>query len=124
MKLQIQSIRFDADISLVNYVQKKCNKLDTFFDRITDGVVYLRLEGRKGGENKEIEILLNLPDDQLIARERGRKFEEATDLAVDNLKRQLRKYKERFKIERDKVGALVNAKDNFGEPEFSEEAAG
>ena len=44
MKLDIQSIHFDADEKLLDFIQKKCDKLETFFDRITDGEVFLRLE--------------------------------------------------------------------------------
>ncbi|MFT4834797.1 MAG: putative sigma-54 modulation protein, partial [Flavobacteriaceae bacterium] len=39
MKLQMHSIHFDADQKLVEFVQQKANKLDTFFDRIIDGEV-------------------------------------------------------------------------------------
>ena len=37
MKLQVQSIHFDADQGLLDYIQAKCDKLDHFFDKIVDG---------------------------------------------------------------------------------------
>ena len=43
MKLKVHSIHFDADQKLVAYIQKKVNKLDTFYDRLVDGEVFLRL---------------------------------------------------------------------------------
>lgn len=98
MKLQIQSIHFDADQKLLDYIQEKCDKLDKFFDRITDGQVFLKLE--KDGDsksNKLVEIKLNLPGDILVVKEQGQKFEEATDLAVESMKRLVQKHKEKVR---------------------------
>ncbi|MCB9232592.1 MAG: ribosome-associated translation inhibitor RaiA [Bacteroidia bacterium] len=97
MKLQIQSIHFDADRKLLEYIQQKCDKLDTFFDRIVDGQVFLKAEKVALVENKVVEIKLNVPNDTLVATENGVKFEEAVDLATDNLKRQIKRYKERLR---------------------------
>lgn len=95
MKLQIQSIHFDADKKLLDFVQKKLNKLDTFYDRITGGDVYLRVEN-EDINNKSVHIKLFLPGTSLMAREQGSSFEEAVDLALENLKRQLKKQKEKM----------------------------
>lgn len=97
MKLQVQSIHFDADQKLLDYVQQKCDKLDTFFDRIQDGQVYLRLEKVGDPSLKKVEIKLNVPNDVLIASEEAYQFEEAIDLATENLKRSLKRYKERLR---------------------------
>ena len=97
MNIQIQSIHFDADQKLLDYVQKKCDKLDTFFDRIIDGQVYMRLVKVGDPSLKSVEIKLNVPGDTLVAKEEGMAFEEATDLATDNLKRQLKRYKEKLR---------------------------
>jgi putative sigma-54 modulation protein len=61
MKLQMHSIRFDADHKLINFIQKKADKLDKFFDRIIDGEVFMRLDKDNNMENKIIEIKLNIP---------------------------------------------------------------
>ncbi|MEM8969822.1 MAG: HPF/RaiA family ribosome-associated protein, partial [Bacteroidota bacterium] len=42
-----------------------------------------------------VEIKLNIPGNQLFAKEQSESFEAATDQAVDALRRQLRKYKEK-----------------------------
>ena len=44
MKLQMHSIRFDANQRLIDFIQKKADRLDKFFDRIIDGEVFMRLE--------------------------------------------------------------------------------
>lgn len=94
MKLQIQSIHFDADKKLLDFIQKKLDKLDTFHDRITGGDVYLKVENEE--PNKSVNIKLFLPGTSIMAKEQGNSFEEATDLAVETLKRQLKKQKEKL----------------------------
>ncbi|BDD03127.1 ribosome hibernation-promoting factor, HPF/YfiA family [Aureibacter tunicatorum] len=95
MKVQMHSIKFDADQKLIDFIQKKVDKLETFFDRIVDGEVYMRLDKNDNQGNKIIEILLNLPGSQLFAKEVAPTFEEATDRATDALRRQLKKHKEK-----------------------------
>ncbi|GAA0891764.1 ribosome-associated translation inhibitor RaiA [Fulvivirga kasyanovii] len=92
MKLQMHSIHFDADQKLIDFIQKKVDKLETFYDRVVDGEVFLRLNN-SGIENKTVEIKLNIPGGQLFAKEEAKSFEEATDLATEALRRQLRKFK-------------------------------
>ena len=92
MKLQVHSIHFDADIKLINFIQKKLNKLETFYDRTVDGEVFLRLNN-EGVENKTVEIKLRVPGSNLFAIEKARSFEAATDLAADALRVQLKKAK-------------------------------
>ena len=92
MKIKLQSIHFNADQKLVSYVQKKMDKLETFYDRAVDGEVFLRLNN-EGTENKTVEIKLNIPGTQLFAKEQSRTFEAATDEATEALKNQLAKFK-------------------------------
>ncbi|MGC3942943.1 MAG: ribosome-associated translation inhibitor RaiA [Chryseolinea sp.] len=92
MKVQVHSIHFDADVKLITFIQKKLDKLDTFYDRMVDGEVFLRLNN-EGKENKTVEIKLRVPGNNLFATEKARTFEEATDLATDALRAQLVKFK-------------------------------
>ena len=96
MKLQMHSIRFNADEKLLSFIQKKTDKLDKFFDRIIDGEVFMRLEKDNNMENKVIEIKLNIPKTQLFVKERGKSFEAASDLAVEALKKQIIKHKDKI----------------------------
>ena len=77
MKLQMHSIRFDADEKLLSFIQKKIDKLDKFFDRIIDGEVFMRLDKDNNMENKIIEIKLNIPKSQLFVKEHAKSCEEA-----------------------------------------------
>ncbi|MFY0600395.1 MAG: ribosome-associated translation inhibitor RaiA [Cyclobacteriaceae bacterium] len=96
MKLQMHSIHFDADYKLIEFIQKKANKLDTFYDRIIDGEVIMKVEGDEFKENKHLEIKLNIPGNQLFAKGKAKSFEAAADDAVEALRRQLKKHKEKM----------------------------
>jgi putative sigma-54 modulation protein len=98
MKLQIHSIRFDADEKLIDLIKKKLNKLETFYDRIIDGEVFLKIENDESRINKIIEIKLNIPGDQLFAKELARSFEIGADEATEALRRQIKKFKEKQMI--------------------------
>ncbi|HEU5146640.1 MAG TPA: ribosome-associated translation inhibitor RaiA [Chryseosolibacter sp.] len=96
MKLQVHSIHFDADQKLVKYIQKKVDKLETFYDRLVDGEVFLRLNN-EGTDNKTVEIKIRVPGGQIFAIEKARSFEAATDIATDALRMQLKKFKAKLR---------------------------
>lgn len=97
MKLQIQSIHFDADQKLLDFIQKKMDKLDTFFDRIVDGEVYLKVESNDQKGNKWVHVQLHLPNKtSLNVKEQAGSFEEAVDIAYESLARQLKKTKDKM----------------------------
>ena len=95
MKLQMHSIHFVADIKLISFIQKKADKLDTYFDQIIDGEVFMRLDKNNKSENKIVEIKLNVPGKQLFAKNQADSFEAAADEAIEGLRRQLKKFKEK-----------------------------
>ncbi len=95
MKLQIQSVKFDADKKLVEFVEHKMAKLDRFADRATGAEVILKLDKDDDQGNKVATVTLKIPGNDFVAERRARSFEEAVDLAVDALKRQIEKTKDR-----------------------------
>ncbi|HMT27772.1 MAG TPA: ribosome-associated translation inhibitor RaiA [Bacteroidia bacterium] len=97
MKIKVQSIHFTADQKLLKFVEEKVDKLFQFYDSIIDSEVYLRLDKSDNSENKIAEIKLNTPGKTLFAKEQCRTFEEATDVAVEALRRQITKHKEKLR---------------------------
>jgi len=95
MKVKMQSVHFDADEKLLSYIQKKLDKLSTFYDRITNGEVILKLDNDGHNNNKIVEFIFHIPGDKLFVKEKSVTFEAAADLAVESLKRQLKKYKQK-----------------------------
>ena len=83
MNIQIHSVRFDADTKLLKFIKSKVKKLLQYNDDIIGAEVFLRLNKAQDAENKITEI----------ARKKSKTFEEATDNAVDALKKQITKTK-------------------------------
>ena len=97
MKITIQSIHFDADAKLLAFIEHKLSRLTTYFDRISDADVYLKLEKDSAQDNKVVEIKLHVPGEVLIAKEKATTFEESTDLCLDKVKAQVKKFKEKIR---------------------------
>ncbi len=95
MNIQIHSVRFDADKKLIDFVHQKLDKLTQYGEDIVNAEVYLRLDKDMEKENKISEIKLDLSGKPLFARKQSKTFEEATDDAIDALKKQITKHKQK-----------------------------
>lgn len=93
MDIKVNSVNFTADQKLIAFVNEKVNKLQLFFDNIIVGEVFLKVDKDQEKENKLAEIKILLPGKELFAKKQCKTFEEATDLAVEALRRQVRKHK-------------------------------
>ena len=93
MNVQIQSVKFDADERLVEFIHAKMAKLERFAERSTGAEVILKLDKDREKGNKIATITLRMPGEELVADRQARSFEEAVDEAIDALKRQLAKGK-------------------------------
>ena len=98
MEIKINSVHFTADQKLMDFVNKKVIKLDTFFDGIINAEVTLKVLKPVIANNKISELKLSIPaNSHLFAKKQADTFEEATDLAIDAIKKQLGKYKKKLK---------------------------
>jgi putative sigma-54 modulation protein len=95
MKIHTEAVQFKADQKLHEFIEKKMEKLTTHFDRIINAEIKLRLENSGQVKDKVAEINLKVPGHNLFAKETTKTFEHSVDSAVDNLRRQLTKYKEK-----------------------------
>ncbi len=89
MNVQIQSVKFDADQKLIDFVEAKIAKLDRFAERSTGAEVILKLDKDHEKGNKVASINLRMPGDDCFAERRARTFEEAIDEVVAAIKKQL-----------------------------------
>lgn len=98
MDIRIQSIHFDADQKLEEFANRKVSKLETFYNRIVNAEVFLKLENDGSSiKDKIAEVRLNVPGSTLFATEKSKTFEESIDLATESLRRQVRRYKDKIK---------------------------
>jgi putative sigma-54 modulation protein len=97
VNLKISSVHFDADRKLIEFIQERVDKLSQYYDKIIDGEVILKLDNNHTSENKVAEIKLLVPGSDIFAKKQCKSFEEATDTAVEALRRQLKKHKEKLR---------------------------
>ncbi len=96
MNVKIQSVKFDADQKLIDFIQAKMNKLDRFAENTISAEVIMKLDKDIERGNKVVTIKLIVPGGDLVADYRSKSFEESVDEAIDALKKQIEKHKERF----------------------------
>lgn len=95
MKVYIQSVNFNADKDLVEFVERKVSSLEKFYDKVVDSEVFLKVQQTSEKENKVVEVKINVPGNELIVKKVCRTFEEGVVLAIESLKRQLNRRKEK-----------------------------
>ncbi len=94
MEIKIKAIHFDASEKLEQFITKKVEKLIKHNESIASAEVTLKVVKPESAMNKEAGIKLALPQQpDLFANKVADTFEEAVDLAVDALKKQLERSK-------------------------------
>jgi putative sigma-54 modulation protein len=95
MNVFVQSVNFNSDKKLIDFVEKRVEGLEKFHDKIIDVEVFLKVQNTSGKENKITELKINIPGSELIVKKENKTFEEGISAAVDSMKRQLKKSKEK-----------------------------
>jgi putative sigma-54 modulation protein len=92
MEIRIQSVKFDADVKLTDYINKKVEKLSHFLEgRIIAADVTLSITPDHA--NKKVSIQLEVPGHDLRAERHAETFEAAVVECVDVMKTQIAKLK-------------------------------
>ena len=95
MELRIQSINFDATDQLKGFIEKKTTKLKKFNEGIMEADVTLKVVKPETSKNKEASIKLKLNTGEAFAHKTADSFEEAIDLCLEALEKQIIKTKEK-----------------------------
>ena len=95
MDIRIQSIHFDASEQLQAFIQKKVSKLEKYYEDIKKVEVSLKVVKPETAENKEAGVKGLGPNGEFYANKVCDTFEEAVDLCLEALEKQLVKYKEK-----------------------------
>lgn len=94
MEVQIKAIHFDMSDKLEGFVNKKIDKLVRRYENISQVEVNLRLVKPETAMNKEAGVKIGVPGNpDLYASKTADSFEEAIDLSLEALERQLEKIK-------------------------------
>lgn len=115
MKIQFNAVHFQADNSLKSFIERKINKLETFYDRIIGGEVFLKLEkgDKLNTHKKQIEVKINMPGSSIFVKETADTFEEATDIALGTLTRKVKQFKQKANKIDHKKPILVAVEDDL-----------
>lgn len=96
--IEISGLNYRVDDATKKYVLKKIGKLDRYLPRharVSVSVeVKLREVNRAHGNKYEAEVILNVPDTQLTAKDSTVNMLAAVDIVEAKIRNQLRKYKE------------------------------
>lgn len=95
MEVNINAVHFKTDRKLENFIEKKVSKLSGMFEGVMGSEVTLKVENSESRDNKIAEIRLLIKGYDLYAKKQSKTFEEATDTAINALRKQLEKYKDK-----------------------------
>ncbi|HEY9168296.1 MAG TPA: ribosome-associated translation inhibitor RaiA [Lutibacter sp.] len=98
MKVFVQSVNFNADKNLIDFIEKRVTSLEKYYDKIVDSEVFLKVQQTSEKENKTVDIKINIPGNDIVVKKQCKTFEEGTMVAVDSLKRKLTKEKEKVRV--------------------------
>lgn len=94
MEVQINAIHFDITEKLTVFINKKIDKLCRRYESVTGVDVTLKVVKPETSMNKEAAVLISVPNtEDLFASKIADTFEEAVDLSLEALERQLEKLK-------------------------------
>jgi len=97
MKVNTQSVNFNADQKLIDFVQQRMDKLEQYYDKVIKTDVFLKLGNASDKQNKIFEARISIPGESIIVKKVCKSFEEGTDSAVNSLQIQLKKRKEKLR---------------------------
>lgn len=93
MTVNVNSVHFKASDTLENYITTRLEKMTVLYDGIVGSEVSLKLDNTDSPVNKIAEVRLLINGNDLIAKKQAQTFEEASDQAIEALRRQLIKRK-------------------------------
>ena len=97
MNVNIQSVHFDADQKLIDYVQQKLEKLTQFHDRIMNVDVFLKLDNLVHNiKDKIAEIKVQVPRSEFFVKSTSKSFEASFDEALESMVNQIKRKKEKL----------------------------
>lgn len=97
MKVNVNSVHFKADKKLEDFIVDKVGKLNQYYEGVISGDVTMKLDSNEKIKDKIIEVRLVIKGNDLFAKKSSKSFEDAADQAVEALRKQINKYKDKLK---------------------------
>lgn len=81
LNVQVETVHFEADNKLMDHVNEKIKKLETFHDHIIEVEVYLKLDNVAHNiKDKIAEIKVHVPKHSYFVKHQSKSFEESSIL--------------------------------------------
>ncbi|MBQ2112041.1 MAG: HPF/RaiA family ribosome-associated protein, partial [Bacteroidales bacterium] len=93
MEIRVQSIKFNADQKLLDFIDKKFSRIEKFYDAVTGVDIALSL--LPDHENKNVKVQVSIPGRTIVVEKNAKTFEDAVVDCADILKEKLVKEKEK-----------------------------
>tara|TARA_X000000950_G_scaffold52250_2_gene61915 strand:+ start:253 stop:555 length:303 start_codon:yes stop_codon:yes gene_type:complete len=95
MNINFQSVNYTADVKLIEFAEKRIQKISQFYVNIVDVYVYTKVENTSDRINKVVELKIGIPGDDVVVKKKAKSFEEAINSAADSAERVLKRRKEK-----------------------------
>lgn len=95
MNINFQSVNYTADVKLIEFAEKRIQKISQFYVNIVDVYVYTKVENTSDRINKLVELKIGIPGDYVVVKKKAKSFEEAINSAADSAERVLKRRKEK-----------------------------
>lgn len=96
MNVKIQTVHFNADNKLIDYVNRKLQKLNIFNGRIVEVNVFLKLDNVVHTiKDKIAEIRVHIPRHNFFVKATSKSFEDSFDDAFNSIVTQIKRKKEK-----------------------------
>lgn len=93
MDVTIKTLHFSISAQLEEFTTKKVSKVIAKRDDIVSTNVVMKVIKPESNNNKEVEIRIAIPGTEFFAKKTADSFEEAVDVTLDAIKKQLEKQK-------------------------------
>ena len=93
MEIRVQSLKFNADQKLLDFIDKKFSRIEKFYDAVTGVDIALSL--LPDHENKNVKVQVSIPGRTIVVEKNAKTFEDAVVDCADILKEKLVKEKEK-----------------------------
>lgn len=111
LNVEITGIHLEIDDKTRKYVEKKCAKLIDYIPRRARTTAFagvkIALVNQKNNNKYECEIVLNLPDKTLVARDTAPNALAAVDIVEAKLRSQIRRYKTERRADGVRTGGVM-----------------
>ncbi len=98
MKISFYTKSVDLNDKIKDYAREKIGKIEKYLDNV--GEVKIELQEDKSmnsGPKFWCEVMVDLPKGKLMAHKKGESLEQAIDMIMPRLKKQIEKYKGKYK---------------------------